>query len=45
LRRQILLSEKPKKKSQPDTQLKLFSFGEVIQLPALVSSPNKILTA
>jgi len=45
LRRQILLSEKPKKKSQPDTQLKLFSFGEVIQLPAPVSSPNKILTA
>jgi len=45
LRRQILLSEKPKSKSQPDTQLKLFSFGEAIQLPAPVSSPNKILTA
>src|SRR5665647_815799 len=45
LRRQILLSEKPKHKSQPDTQLKLFSFGEVIQLPAPVSGSNKILTA
>ena len=45
LRRQILLSEKPKIKSQPDTQLKLFSFGEVIQLPSPVSGTNKILTA
>jgi len=45
LRQQILLSEKPKKKSEPDTQLKLFSFGEVIQLPVPVSNRNNILTA
>jgi len=33
LRNQILQSEKPKSKSQPDTQLKLFSFAEVVKTP------------
>jgi putative DNA modification/repair radical SAM protein len=45
LRKQILLGEKPKTHSLPDTQLKLFSFGEVIQLPAQVNIPKQILTA
>lgn len=45
LRRQILLGEKPKSHSQPDTQLKLFSFGDVIQLPVASTGSNNILTA
>lgn len=34
LRRQIMQAEKPRRQNVPDTQLKLFSFGEVMQLPA-----------
>jgi len=45
LRKQILLGEKSKNKSRTDTQLKLFLFGEVIQLPATISKPSHILTA
>jgi putative DNA modification/repair radical SAM protein len=45
LRKQILLGEKPKIKSQPDTQLKLFSFGEVIQMPVSAGVSKLILTA
>jgi predicted DNA-binding helix-hairpin-helix protein len=45
LRKQILLNEKPKVKTQADTQLKLFSFGEVIQMPAPTRGSKLILTA
>ena len=38
LRKQIILGEKPKLKSQPDTQLKLFSFGEVVKPLRLTTS-------
>ncbi|HQN92604.1 MAG TPA: putative DNA modification/repair radical SAM protein [Prolixibacteraceae bacterium] len=31
LRKQIILGDKPKPKSQPDTQLKLFSFGDNVK--------------
>lgn len=38
LRKQILTNEKPKLKSQLDSQLKLFSFGEVIKTPMRLTS-------
>jgi len=33
LRKQIILGEKPKIQTQANTQLKLFSFGEVVKTP------------
>jgi len=43
LRKQILLSEKTKVKTQADTQLKLFSFGEVIKAPLRLTTNIAIL--
>ncbi len=43
LRKQILLGEKPKTQKQPDTQLKLFSFAEVIKTPLQLTSNLALL--
>lgn len=45
LRRQLILGDQPKRKKVPDTQLKLFSFGEVIALPPVPKVLPSILTA
>ncbi len=43
LRRQIMLGEKPRRQKIPDTQLQLFSFGEVKTLPVAIGIPKTSL--
>ncbi len=43
LRKQIILGEKPKTQKQPDTQLKLFSFAEVVKTPMRLTSSLALL--